>query len=64
MMYFYFPAELIKAIEIGENPGGGGMGVVLYEMATCEPAFEDGTTAAIFDAYPSQCLLNLHRLRG
>jgi hypothetical protein len=44
MMCFYFPAELIKMIEIGENPGGGGMGVVLYEIATCELAFKDRTS--------------------
>lgn len=46
----YFLAELIKAIEIGENPSRGGMGVVLYEMATCELAFEGSASAAIFHA--------------
>jgi hypothetical protein len=29
---------------------GGGAGVVLYEMAICELAFEDGTSATSFDA--------------
>jgi hypothetical protein len=46
----YFQVQLIMAIEIGEKTGGGGMGVVLYEMAICELAFEEVTCAAIFDS--------------
>jgi hypothetical protein len=30
------------------------MGVALYEMASCELAFEDGTSAAFFDAIPNR----------